>query len=227
MSLQYLFKICTVIAWLPFAFGHSENPLDNLRLESFQAKSTSFVQINPERWKACSDYYVATSENITREFEVNNAVCAHTAAKARATIETEFFETQAELAQQVDETCGAIDHCKNAEGALLQLQCYVDKSYDGSKAIRSLSYDAIMNSAKLKEQLQEIDSQEGTCIAENRLKYESDSADVYDEFISCIYGQSTAPPPGHNGAHKWNINFVLVDLILLFYCYVLKVLYIV
>uniref|UniRef100_T1PKK6 Protein TsetseEP domain-containing protein n=1 Tax=Musca domestica TaxID=7370 RepID=T1PKK6_MUSDO len=156
------------------------------------------MQRNPARTISCSDYFLPAIECITHQFEESNKLCAETAAAARAAAEAETLEVQKELALQADDSCGAIVECKNVDGAQSKLKCYVDNGSEGSKGLRTLSNNANLKSSKFSEQLRRIDSQESVCITNGRLKYESDSAEAYDEFTSCIYGQTTVPSePSH------------------------------
>uniref|UniRef100_A0A1L8EBJ2 Putative secreted protein n=1 Tax=Haematobia irritans TaxID=7368 RepID=A0A1L8EBJ2_HAEIR len=173
--------------------GLSVNPLDKISLFELFSRSADIILRNPEGIAKCTEEYKETITEITQEYEDGSKGCTTKAESERAKVEKESEADQKDLAKRTNSVCENISKCQDLTTASLKLECFANEGLEGSKALTKVSNDAKKISLSLNEALRRIDSEERTCMAENKLKFESASAQATDDLNACMF-ESLNPP---------------------------------
>ncbi|XP_013115792.1 uncharacterized protein LOC106093286 [Stomoxys calcitrans] len=200
MSWQKMFMFITVglCITLVQADGESQKgalvkPLEKISLFELFSRSADLILRNPEGITKCTEDYKEKLTEITKEYEEANKECSSKANSKRDEAEKETVNDQKDFAKRTDSVCENVGKCKDKKSSQAILECFANEGSESSKALGKVSNDAKKISLNLNETLRRIDSEERTCMAGNKLKFESASEKATDDLNTCMF-ESLNPP---------------------------------
>ncbi|XP_073828463.1 uncharacterized protein [Musca autumnalis] len=165
----------------------------NLNFLDFMASSSDNIQTNPDQSMACFSYYIPIINEIAQTYAAGLANCTSIATTDEMNADAATLDARNSFATAINSSCAALSACPQADTVEDIFQCYITQGSDQSKIFYSISTNATLQLSDLVELITRIKSQQDDCNTQAEVKYEQDSAVVYNNLNSCILGTSAVP----------------------------------
>ncbi|XP_034486617.1 uncharacterized protein LOC117791077 isoform X2 [Drosophila innubila] len=167
------------------------------KIKHLKQQTQLLSEQNPKNGPACFSVYRPKLDSISTQYEVEYTSCNSEFAEQNALEDLKWQTRYSQLDENAVSACRALTDCSAIVGYVEAFECYAQMGAEQSRAMYTLSANALQLATEMREYYQLIETTKTICINNAERTYVESATKDYEQLHTCLMGNvsphSTTP----------------------------------
>ncbi|KAH8384194.1 hypothetical protein KR200_011602 [Drosophila serrata] len=192
---MHSFTVALLLASLAFSYSLTSPRLIEGPSKMFQLLSAvgELQQLNPGLTAPCFAYY---EEIFNKEYEIYRTAyneCVNKFSTGKEGVLERYDGVVWSLSNSTYKSCQALINCNARNNSLDSLNCFSSQGSDNSQEVASIASNASISAGSLTQEISQLEYTRDLCTNTTARNYDISYDASYEEFQSCLSGESSVP----------------------------------